>query len=140
MSRSICKSFTRKNQDEDSIMKQHKLHFTTWLKDLNLPVTKIEEEKTIHLLTFGPYSMVKSWHAYDINGYTFYTKAKDSRRQCQNSGDHPEGSFVHADDGTGQKNAYYGYIEEIWQLNYGMLYKSLYLNVNGCSTHKVLSV
>jgi hypothetical protein len=41
-------------------MKQHKLHFTTWLKDLNLPVTKIEEEKTIHLLTFGPYSMVKS--------------------------------------------------------------------------------
>jgi hypothetical protein len=27
-----------KNQDEDLIMKQHKLHLTTRLKDLNLPV------------------------------------------------------------------------------------------------------
>jgi hypothetical protein len=27
-----------KNQDDDLIMKQHKLHFTAWLKDLNLPV------------------------------------------------------------------------------------------------------
>jgi hypothetical protein len=41
-------------------MKQHKLHFTTWLKDINLPVGKTEEEKTICLLTFGPYNLVKS--------------------------------------------------------------------------------
>jgi hypothetical protein len=27
-----------KNQDKDLIMKQHKLHFTKWLKDINLPV------------------------------------------------------------------------------------------------------
>jgi hypothetical protein len=32
-----------KNQDEVLIMKQHKLYFTTWLKDLNLPVGEIEE-------------------------------------------------------------------------------------------------
>jgi hypothetical protein len=32
-----------KTQDEDLIMKQHKLHFTRWLKDLSLPVGKIEE-------------------------------------------------------------------------------------------------
>jgi hypothetical protein len=50
-------------------------HFTTWLKDLNLPVGKIEEEKMIRLLSFGPHSLVKSWQAYDINGCTFYTKA-----------------------------------------------------------------
>jgi hypothetical protein len=66
-----------KNQDEDLIMKQHNLHFTTWLKDLNLPVGKTKEEKMIHLLTSGPYSLVKSWQAYDINGCTLYTKAKD---------------------------------------------------------------
>jgi hypothetical protein len=75
-----------KHQDEDLIMKQHKLHFTTWLKDINLHVGEIEEEKMIYLLTFGPHSLVKSWQAYDINGCTFYTKAKDSRSQCQNSG------------------------------------------------------
>jgi hypothetical protein len=55
------------------------------MKDLNLPVSKTEEEKMIRLLTFGLYSLVKSWQAYDINGCTFYTKAKDSRSQCQNS-------------------------------------------------------
>jgi hypothetical protein len=35
---------------------------------------------------------------YDINGCTFYTKAKDSRSQCQNSG-----VRVDAEDSTGQK-------------------------------------
>jgi hypothetical protein len=98
-----------KNQDEDLIMKQHKLHFRTWLKDLNLPVGETEEGKMIHLLTFGQHSLVKSWQAYNINGCTFYTKTKDSRSQCQNSG-----VRVDAEDSMRQKNIYYGYIEEIW--------------------------
>jgi hypothetical protein len=87
-----------KTLDEILIMKQHKLHFTTWLKDLNLHVGETEEEKMIHLLTSDPHSLVKSWQAYDINGGTFYTKAKDSRSQCQNSG-----VRVDAKDSTGQK-------------------------------------
>jgi hypothetical protein len=68
------------------------------LKDLNLPVGKTEEENMIHLLTSGPYSLVKSWQAYDINRCTFYTKAKNNRSQCQNSG-----VRVDAEDSTGQK-------------------------------------
>jgi hypothetical protein len=79
-------------------MKQHNLHFSTWLKGQILPVGKTEEEKMIHLLTSGPHSLVKSWQAYDINGCTFYTKAKDSRSQCQNSG-----VRVDTKDSTGQK-------------------------------------
>jgi hypothetical protein len=94
-------------------MKQHKLHLTTWLKDLNHPIGETKEENMIHLLTYGPHSLVKSWQAYDINGCTFYTKAKDSRSRCQNSG-----VRVDVEDSTGRKNAYYGYIEEIWELNY----------------------
>jgi hypothetical protein len=54
-----------KNQDEGLIMKQYKLYFTTWLKDLNLPIGKIEEEKTFRLLTSSPYNFVKSWQAYE---------------------------------------------------------------------------
>jgi hypothetical protein len=57
-----------KNRDKDLIMKQHKLHFTTWLKDMNLLVGKIDEEKTVHLLTSGPHNLVKSCQAYDLNG------------------------------------------------------------------------
>jgi hypothetical protein len=68
-----------KNPDEDLIMKQHKLHFTTWLKVLNLPIGETEEEKTIHLLASGPHSLVKSRQVYDMNGCTFYIKAKDIR-------------------------------------------------------------
>jgi hypothetical protein len=98
MSRSNCKSFPRKNQDEDLIMKQHNHHFTSWLKDLNLPFGETEEVKMICLLTSGPHILVKSWQAYDINGCTFYTKAKDSRSQCQSIG-----VRVDAEDSTGQK-------------------------------------
>jgi hypothetical protein len=36
-----------KNQDDDLIMKQHKLHFTISLNDLNLPVGETEEETMI---------------------------------------------------------------------------------------------
>jgi hypothetical protein len=40
---------------------------------------------------------------------------KDSRSPCQNSG-----VRVDVEDSTVQKNAYYGYVEEIWELNYRM--------------------
>jgi hypothetical protein len=49
-----------KNKDEVLIMKQHKLHFTTWLNNLNLLIGEIEEEKMISLLTSGPHSLIKS--------------------------------------------------------------------------------
>jgi hypothetical protein len=48
-------------QDETLIMKQHKLHFTAWLKDLNIPIGETPEEKMIYLLAAGPHSVVKSW-------------------------------------------------------------------------------
>jgi hypothetical protein len=85
------------------------------LKDLNIHVGKTPEEKMIYLLAVVPHSLVKSCQAYDINGFTFYTKAKDSRSQCQNCG-----GRVDVEVSTGQKNAYYGYIEEILEVNYGM--------------------
>jgi hypothetical protein len=68
------------------------------LKDLNHHVGKTEEENMICLLIFDLYSLVKSWQACDKNGCTFYTKAKDSRSQCQNSG-----VRVDAEDSMGAK-------------------------------------
>jgi hypothetical protein len=114
-----------KNQDKDLIMKQHKFHFTTWLKDLNLLVGETEEEKVIHLLTSGPYNLVKSWQASDINVCTFYTKAKDDRSQCQNSD-----VRVDAEDSTEKKMLIMATLEKYGNLIMECLYKSLYLNVN----------
>jgi hypothetical protein len=64
-------------QDKTLIMKQHKLHFTSWLNSLSIPIGDTPEEKMIYLLVAGPYKVIKSWQAYDINSFTFYTKAKD---------------------------------------------------------------
>jgi hypothetical protein len=72
-------------QYEALMMKQHKLHFTTWLEELNIPIRETPEENTIYLLATGPHNLVKLWQAYGIR-FVFYTKAKESRSQCQNSG------------------------------------------------------
>jgi hypothetical protein len=86
------------------------------LKDLNLPISEIEKEKMIHWLTSGPHSLVKSWQAYDINGCTFHSNAKDSRSQCQNSD-----VRVDTKDSTGQKILIMAtLLKKIWGLNYGM--------------------
>jgi hypothetical protein len=107
-------------------MKQHKLHFTAWLKDLNIPVGETTEEKMIYLLVAGPHNVVKSWQAYDINDFTFYTKAKDSRSQCQNNG-----VRVDAKDSTWQKMLIMGTLKKFGKSIMKCLYKFLYSNVNG---------
>jgi hypothetical protein len=63
--------FRERIQDGTLIMKQHKLHFTAWLKDLNIPIGETAKEKMIYLLTVGPHSVVKSWRAYDIQFFPF---------------------------------------------------------------------
>jgi hypothetical protein len=75
--------------------------------DLNLLVGEISEEKMIHLLASGPHNLVKTWQAYDINGCTFYTKAKDNMSQCQNSG-----GRVDAEESTGQKMLIMGILKK----------------------------
>jgi hypothetical protein len=48
--------------------------------DNNIPT----EEMMMKMLASRPSSYVTSWQAYDINGYTYYTKEKD-RSVAQNS-------------------------------------------------------
>ena len=53
---------------------------------------------TISKLAEGPSRQVTSWNAYDINGYMYYTHAKDSKYVNQNSG-----VRIEALDEVGQK-------------------------------------
>jgi hypothetical protein len=57
------------------------------------------EEMTMKMLASHPSSCVTSWQAYDINGYTYYTKAKDR-----------SGIHIETFDPLGVKTTYYGYI------------------------------
>ena len=63
-------------------------------------------------MAVGPQFTITSYHAYDINGYTFYTTAQDKKSTYQNSG-----VRIEAVDNEEEKTTYYGQIEVIWELN-----------------------
>ena len=70
------------------------------------------ENLLIFALSNGPAPNLMTYQAYDINGYTFYTEAKDKNCDYQNSG-------VTMESYTGDvKLRYYGRIEEIRKLDY----------------------
>jgi hypothetical protein len=69
------------------------------------------EDMTMKMLASHPSSCVTSWQ--DINGYTYYTKEKDKRSVAQNSG-----IRIEPFDPLGVKTTYYGYIQDMWELNY----------------------
>jgi len=64
-------------------------------------------------LAGGPLFTITSYQGYDINGYTFYTIEQDKKSTYQNCG-----VRIDAFDNNMQKSAYYGQVEEIWELTY----------------------
>ncbi|XP_052152536.1 uncharacterized protein LOC127770769 [Oryza glaberrima] len=99
----------------DWVSREHKRRFPLWFKDLNLPVGDSVEDLTLQRLACGPSSIVNSWQGYDINGFTLSTTTKDMKNTAQNSG-----IRVEAIDTSGEKRSYYGTIQEIWELDYGL--------------------
>jgi hypothetical protein len=71
------------------------------------------EDMMMKILASRPSNCVTTWQAYDINGYTYYTKEKDKKSVVQNSG-----IYIEAIDPQGLKTMYYGYIQDIWELDY----------------------
>jgi hypothetical protein len=86
-------------------------------------------DSTIHpqlaLWARGPSSTIVKFEAYDINGYTFYTRDQDRKTTHQNSG-----VRIDAMDSNNNKNSYYGVIEGYGSLSTGHL-KSLCFFANG---------
>jgi hypothetical protein len=76
----------------------------------------------LDILAKEPSSTLLKYQGYEINGFTFYTKRKDGKSTYQNSGvrfdAHNEYGNVWA--------TYYGFIEEIWELDYGRLKAALF--------------
>jgi hypothetical protein len=70
------------------------------------------EDMTMKMLASRPSNCVISWQAY-INGYTYYTQ-KNKMSVAQNSDIHIEAFYQ-----LGVKTTYYGYIQDIWELDYG---------------------
>jgi hypothetical protein len=83
------------------IMKEHQRVFTTWLMDKYIPT----EDMMMKMLASHPSSCITTWQAYDINGYTYYTKEKGKKSVAQNSD-----IRIETIDPQGLKTMYYGYI------------------------------
>jgi hypothetical protein len=67
-----------------------------------------------------PLFTITRYEGMDINGYTFYTMIKDKKSVYQNSGVLVRAVVddSHDDDDDTETDAYYGQIEEIWELDY----------------------
>ena len=96
------------------IQRQHNSSFADWLREHLMGVVGIDAQ--LAFLARGPSTTILKFQGYDINGYTFYTRAQDKKSTNQNSG-----VRIDATDSNGNKNSYYGVIEEIWELEYGPL-------------------
>jgi hypothetical protein len=70
-------------------------------------------------LARGPSWIILTFQGYEINGNIVYTRAQDKKSTTQNSG-----VRMDATENNGKKETYYGYIEDIWELDFGPILKT----------------
>jgi hypothetical protein len=73
-----------------------------------------DDTEILQILASGTSTTIHRYTSYDINGYIFYTRAQDNKKTNQNSGVRTD-----AYDCDGNREMYYGFIEDIWELEYG---------------------
>ena len=85
---------------------EHEKTFGSWLQRHLMNNTTVGDQ--LYLLARSPSSTICNFQGYEINENTFYTITQDKKSTNQNSG-----VRFDATDNNGQKDTYYGYIEEI---------------------------
>ena len=101
------------------ITRQHIKTFDGWFRRKLLGNNTVDQE--LQWLARGPSITVQQYQGYEINGYTLYTRAQNKKNTNQNSG--VRMCIVNS---NGEKNNYYGVIEEIWELEYGPIVVPLF--------------
>ena len=69
---------------EACITRHHIDNFTVWLRAKLMGDGTIAEQ--LQWLARGPSMTIMQYQGYEINGYTFYTRAQDKKSTNQNSG------------------------------------------------------
>ena len=103
------------------VLKEHNKTFLDWFKDTIF--ADDNASKMLRKLADGPKRNVITWQGYDINKYSFYTKAQDKKSIMQNSGvtlraESQHFASVHDDNPRIASIPYFGFIKEIWEFNY----------------------
>jgi hypothetical protein len=109
-----------RRRTKGDVTREHNSSFMCWFKEKllqlhhgNMPST--EEEKVLFILSQGPAMNVRTYQAYDINGYTLYTEKKDHSSKHQNLG---VKMLSYTDEESTVNERFFRRIEEIWELNY----------------------
>ena len=97
-------------RSDDWITREQTRSFAGWLQTRTMHDASIEDD--LYSLSQLPSSNIMTFKGYEINGNTFYTIAQDKKSTNQNSG-----VRFDAETKTG-KETYYGYIQDIWELDY----------------------
>jgi len=111
----------KKAKNEKWLQEEHNRLFQKWLgKRL---FRESGHSETLSKISGGPSSMVTRYTAWSVNGFTFYTKERDNKHPVQNSGVTLLAEALHVSSAKDKnpKKAfmnYYGYIEDIWELDY----------------------
>src|SRR4051812_7875257 len=119
---------THPEQCDNSITREHIRTFGSWLETRLRGDNIVSDEQ--YSLSRKPSLTVLTYKGYEINGNTFYTVDQDQKSTNQNSG-------VRFDAATKSgKDTYYGYIVDIWELDYGddfkvPLFKCKWVNMSG---------
>ena len=111
---------TGRRRTRGDVTREHNSTFRSWFKKELLlvhqgKVPNSADDKLIFILSQGPSLNVRTYQAYDINGYSFYTEEKDKNSEYQNSG---VTMLSYADEESNVKERFFGRIEEIWELDY----------------------
>jgi hypothetical protein len=103
-------------QPESWIRQFHMATFSGWLRTHLMSDNDVGDQ--LYMLAKSPSSTISTFQGYEINENTFYTISQDKKSTNQNSGVR----FDAATD-SGRTDTYYGYIEDIWELDYGPSFK-----------------
>jgi len=103
------------------VLTDHNKTFLNWFKDTIFGDDNAS--KTLRKLADGPKRNVITWQGYDINKYSFYKKAQGEKSTVQNNGvtlrdESQHFASVHDDNPHVAFIPYFGFVEEIWELNY----------------------
>ena len=101
------------------IAREQRDHFGAWLR--RQVMHKQIECAQLNVLAHGPSITILTFQLYDMNGYTFYMRAQDNKSSNQNSG-----ARIDAYDCIGNRETHYKFIEDIWELIYGVLMVPLF--------------
>ena len=97
-------------------LKKHNKTFLNWFKDTIFGDDNAS--KMLRKLADEPKRNVITWQGYNINNYSFYTKAQDKKSTMQNSGvilraESQHFASVHDNNLHVASIPYFGFVEEI---------------------------